>query len=183
MLCGTAHTDRQRCTLANSATAARQQRMRGATARPCQLADERRLLWDQRLARHCSACVLQIIGATNPTAAQPGSVRQKILADWQGGPSASCARHDQYTQQRWCGAALGLASEPNTGDNGVHASAGPLEGLRERMVPRALVPQSTIEYRSSSAFVVAPSPARAKSPAEKTRDRDCANALLFGSSA
>ena len=31
------------------------------------------------------ACVLQIIGATNPTAAQPGSVRQKILADWQGG--------------------------------------------------------------------------------------------------
>ena len=33
--------------------------------------------------------------------------------------------------------------------------------------PRALVPQSTIEYRSSSALVVAPSPARAKSPAEK----------------
>jgi hypothetical protein len=31
-------------------------------------------------------------------------------------------------------AALDLASEPNTGANGVHASAGPLEGLRERMV-------------------------------------------------
>jgi hypothetical protein len=30
--------------------------------------------------------------------------------------------------------ALDLPSEPNTGDNGVHASAGPLEGLRERMV-------------------------------------------------
>ena len=28
---------------------------------------------------------------------------------------------------------LGLKSEPNVGDNGVHASASPLEGLAERM--------------------------------------------------
>ena len=36
-------------------------------------------------------------------------------------------------------AALDLASEPNTGANGVHASAGPLEGLRERMVRKYTV--------------------------------------------
>lgn len=173
MLCGTslhrqaalrAGEQRHRCAAAANA--------QSAAPRPVRVSSRMSggcLGSDQRLARHCSACVLQIIGATNPTAAQPGSVRQKILADWQGEPSASCAMHDQYTQQRWCGAALGLASEPNTGDNGVHASAGPLEGLRERMVPRALVPQSTIEYRSSSR--------------ETSRDRDCANALLFGSSA
>jgi len=32
---------------------------------------------------------------------------------------------------RW--ESLGLASEPNTTDNGVHASASPFEGLAERM--------------------------------------------------
>jgi hypothetical protein len=142
MLCGTslhrqaalrAGEQRHRCAAAANA--------QSAAPRPVRVSSRMSggcLGSDQRLARHCSACVLQIIGATNPTAAQPGSVRQKILADWQGEPSASCAMHDQYTQQRWCGAALGLASEPNTGDNGVHASAGPLEGLRERMVPASL---------------------------------------------
>ena len=53
-----------------------------------------------------------VIGATDPTKAEAGSLRRKILEGWQ---------------------ALGLAVEPNTGDNGVHASAGPIEGLRERM--------------------------------------------------
>lgn len=120
------------------------------------------------------ACVLQIIGATNPTAAQPGSVRQKILADWQGGLRRirAVARHGAAVQLHLGGgAALGLASEPNTGDNGVHASAGPLEGLRERMV-RIVMPwchsTSTIEYRSNSAFVAAPSPALAR-PGRKAR--------------
>ena len=120
------------------------------------------------------ACVLQIIGATNPTAAQPGSVRQKILADWQGGLRRirAVARHGAAVQLHLGGgAALGLASEPNTGDNGVHASAGPLEGLRERMV-RIVMPwchsTSTIEYRSTSAFVAAPSPALAR-PGRKAR--------------
>jgi adenylate kinase family enzyme/nucleoside diphosphate kinase len=54
----------------------------------------------------------KVIGATDPTKAEAGSLRRKILDGWQG---------------------LGLAAEPNTGDNGVHASAGPIEGLRERM--------------------------------------------------
>merc|ERR1711920_1112055 len=40
------------------------------------------------------------------------SLRGTILADWK---------------------ALGLTSEPNVGDNGVHASASPFEGLAERM--------------------------------------------------
>jgi len=39
-------------------------------------------------------------------------LRGKVLADWK---------------------TLGLKSEPNVGDNGVHASASPFEGLAERM--------------------------------------------------
>ena len=53
-----------------------------------------------------------VIGATDPSKAEAGSLRKKILDGWEG---------------------LGLGAEPNTGDNGVHASAGPIEGLRERM--------------------------------------------------
>ena len=53
-----------------------------------------------------------VIGATDPSKAEAGSLRRKILDGWEG---------------------LGLGAEPNTGDNGVHASAGPIEGLRERM--------------------------------------------------
>ena len=53
-----------------------------------------------------------VIGATEPGKAEGGSLRRKILEGWEG---------------------LGLGAEPNTGDNGVHASAGPIEGLRERM--------------------------------------------------
>jgi hypothetical protein len=51
------------------------------------------------------------VGATDPTTAPKGSVRRSIL--------------DQYK-------ALGLKSKPNTGDNGVHASASPFEALAER---------------------------------------------------
>jgi nucleoside diphosphate kinase len=55
----------------------------------------------------------KVIGATDPSKAVEGSLRNKIMREWKE---------------------LGLASEPNTGNNGVHASAGPVEGLRERMV-------------------------------------------------
>jgi len=54
----------------------------------------------------------KVLGATDPAAAPSGSVRRTILESWQD---------------------LGLASEPTIGDNGVHASASPFEGLVERM--------------------------------------------------
>jgi len=53
----------------------------------------------------------QVLGATDPKTAASGSARRLILEQWQ---------------------ALGLSSEPNTGDNGVHASASPYEALAER---------------------------------------------------
>jgi hypothetical protein len=54
----------------------------------------------------------QVLGATNPNIAPVGSIRRTIL--------------DKYKD-------LGLTTKPNTGDNGVHASASPLEALAERM--------------------------------------------------
>eukprot|EP00934_Nitzschia_sp_Nitz4_P003781 Nitzschia sp. Nitz4//scaffold13_size275219//54968//56180//NITZ4_000850-RA/size275219-augustus-gene-0.253-mRNA-1//-1//CDS//3329535942//3771//frame0 len=52
-----------------------------------------------------------VLGATDPTAAPSGSIRREILEKYR---------------------ALGLATKPNTGDNGVHASASPFEALAER---------------------------------------------------
>lgn len=52
-----------------------------------------------------------VLGATDPSAAPKGSIRRAIL--------------DNYKK-------LGLSSKPNTGDNGVHASASPFEALAER---------------------------------------------------
>jgi hypothetical protein len=52
------------------------------------------------------------LGATNPSSAPIGSIRRTIL--------------DKYKE-------LGLTTKPNTGDNGVHASASPFEALAERM--------------------------------------------------
>lgn len=52
-----------------------------------------------------------VLGATDPAAAPKGSIRRTIL--------------ENYKQ-------LGLKSKPNTGDNGVHASASPFEALAER---------------------------------------------------
>jgi 2,3-bisphosphoglycerate-dependent phosphoglycerate mutase len=54
----------------------------------------------------------KVLGATDPTKAPDTSVRGMIYKDWQ---------------------ALGLTSEPNMGDNGVHGSASPIEALFERM--------------------------------------------------
>ena len=67
--------------------------------------DESELTW-QNFRR-------EVIGATNPSEAAKGSCRGKLLAKWE---------------------ALGLESAPTYGQNGVHASAGPLEGLKERIV-------------------------------------------------
>mmetsp|Transcript_35424 Transcript_35424/g.59818 ORF Transcript_35424/g.59818 Transcript_35424/m.59818 type:complete len:160 (+) Transcript_35424:435-914(+) len=54
----------------------------------------------------------KVLGATNPETAAEGSIRKAIFDGWEE---------------------LGLSCEPNTGLNGVHASASPLEGLFERM--------------------------------------------------
>ena len=54
-----------------------------------------------------------MIGATNPADAATGSARAELLSRW---------------------AELGLPAAPTLGNNGVHASAGPLEGLKERCV-------------------------------------------------
>jgi len=52
-----------------------------------------------------------VIGGTNPAQAATGSIRNTVFHEW---------------------SKLGLPHEPNTGDNGVHASAGPFEGLVEK---------------------------------------------------
>merc|ERR1712232_1506029 len=54
----------------------------------------------------------EVLGSTDPTVAPKGSIRRTIL--------------DQYKK-------LGLSSKPDTGDNGVHASASPFEALAERV--------------------------------------------------
>merc|ERR1711904_596891 len=53
----------------------------------------------------------KVLGPTDPTEAPADSLRGQILAKWQE---------------------LGLKSEPNVGDNGVHASASPFEAFAER---------------------------------------------------
>ena len=55
----------------------------------------------------------QVLGATDPSAAEKGSLRSCIMEDWQS---------------------LGLEFQPRTADNSVHASAGPFESMRERMI-------------------------------------------------
>jgi len=52
-----------------------------------------------------------VLGSTDPTTAPKGSIRREILEKYK---------------------ALGLKTQPNTGDNGVHASASPFEALAER---------------------------------------------------
>jgi len=66
--------------------------------------DEKGLSWEDFRGK--------LLGPTDPKDAPADSLRGKVLADWK---------------------ALGLKSEPNTGDNGVHASASPFEGMAERM--------------------------------------------------
>merc|ERR1719331_3634295 len=54
----------------------------------------------------------KVLGATDPVTADDGALRKAIYKDWK---------------------ALGLAGEPNVGDNGVHASASPFEAMAERL--------------------------------------------------
>jgi hypothetical protein len=54
----------------------------------------------------------KFIGATNPAKAETTSLRGQVYAQWES---------------------LGLAAQPDTGDNGIHASASPFEALVERM--------------------------------------------------
>jgi len=54
----------------------------------------------------------KVLGETDPAKSPEGSLRKIIYDDWKK---------------------LGLPGQPNTGDNGVHASASPFEGLCERM--------------------------------------------------
>eukprot|EP00492_Amphilonche_elongata_P005517 TRINITY_DN822_c0_g1_i1.p1 TRINITY_DN822_c0_g1~~TRINITY_DN822_c0_g1_i1.p1 ORF type:complete len:180 (+),score=44.23 TRINITY_DN822_c0_g1_i1:509-1048(+) len=54
----------------------------------------------------------KILGPTDPSTAPADSIRGTIYRDWEK---------------------LGLEKQPNTGDNGVHASASPFEGLAEHM--------------------------------------------------
>ena len=54
-----------------------------------------------------------VLGATNPADAEPSSIRAKMLA-----------QHE----------ALGMEEAPNNSNNGVHASASPLEALKERLI-------------------------------------------------
>lgn len=54
----------------------------------------------------------KVLGPTDPKDAPKDSLRGQVLADWQK---------------------LGLSSEPNVGDNAVHASASPFEAMAERM--------------------------------------------------
>jgi len=54
----------------------------------------------------------KLLGPTDPADAPKDSLRGKMLATWEE---------------------LGLPGKPNTGDNGVHASASPFEGVAERL--------------------------------------------------
>jgi hypothetical protein len=54
----------------------------------------------------------KVLGPTDPAEGPPGSLRKSILEDYE---------------------TLGLMSVPNKGDNGVHASASPFEGLAEKI--------------------------------------------------
>jgi len=54
----------------------------------------------------------KVVGSTDPSQADPTSLRGQLFAQWES---------------------LGCAAAPNGGDNGVHGSASPLEGLAERM--------------------------------------------------
>jgi hypothetical protein len=80
--------------------------------------DEAALTWADFRAK--------VIGPTNPTEAPVESIRGAILARWQE---------------------LGLASVPTVSDNGVHASAGPLEGIAERGVWMGMALEETRRRR------------------------------------
>jgi hypothetical protein len=89
------------------------------------------------------------LGPTNPADAPAGAIRAEILARWQEfGTLRTCNGRARPTNslslslflsfslslsRARFALAVGLSAEPNQGDNGVHASASPLEGLAEKM--------------------------------------------------
>mmetsp|Transcript_112793 Transcript_112793/g.217247 ORF Transcript_112793/g.217247 Transcript_112793/m.217247 type:complete len:498 (+) Transcript_112793:51-1544(+) len=92
----------------------------------------------------------KVLGPTDPSTAPPDSIRGMLYANWQ---------------------ALEITALPNTGTNGVHASASPMEGLYERMnwlgIPCAEdpfgsyllqigVPQDFIDYCATDPQVTLP---------------------------
>jgi len=94
--------------------------------------DPKRLSWQTFRSK--------IVGATDPMAAEQHSLRRVLFDEW---------------------SAFGLPSCPDTGDNGIHASASPFEALAERInwmganvaddpfgkaILAANVSQSTVEY-------------------------------------
>ena len=66
-----------------------------------------RVAWDARKLTW-AAFRGDVVGATNPAKAAPGSLRGKLHAGWR---------------------ALGLPAAPFGADNGIHASASPIEAL------------------------------------------------------
>jgi len=68
----------------------------------------------------------EVVGATDPAKADPRSLRAKLLASW----------------REW-----GMAVEPNSTFNGVHASASALEGSREINIWTPLATAETSLYR------------------------------------
>ena len=65
----------------------------------------------------------KLLGPTDPADAPKDSLRGKILSDWK---------------------TLGLDYQPNVGDNGVHASASPFEGLAEKMNWLKITPEKDL---------------------------------------
>ena len=76
-------------------------------------------LWPSRWADFRGS----VLGPTDPKDAPEGALRGIIAAGWE---------------------ALGLKAECNGGDNAVHASASPFEGLAERMNWLALAPADDV---------------------------------------
>merc|ERR1712078_978701 len=66
--------------------------------------EEKKLSWEDFRGK--------VLGPTDPAEAPADSLRGLVMSDWKS---------------------LGLEAEPNVGDNGVHASASPFEGLAERL--------------------------------------------------
>jgi hypothetical protein len=72
----------------------------------------------------------KVLGPTNPADAPADSLRGMLNADWQS---------------------LGLKSAPNTGDNGVHASASPFEGTPAPCAPHTYPSHYTLAGRTRNA--------------------------------
>jgi diadenosine tetraphosphate (Ap4A) HIT family hydrolase/nucleoside diphosphate kinase len=66
--------------------------------------DPKKLAWSEFREKVC--------GVTDPAQSDAGSLRGQVFKDWKD---------------------LGLEAEPNVGENAIHASASPFEGLSERM--------------------------------------------------